>query len=128
MKYYSVDIQVDFDTAREMPPRSASGKNWRAVGYFQYFFCTENSKEKAKQLVLDFVRKNESDPGSCKCKCDRIAWMRGLKNREQIVSSFTADITEEMFEKRNQIGIWYSEKKAYFVSEADAVASMLNGM
>ncbi len=117
MKYYSVDIQVDFVAAREMPPRSASGKTWRAVGYLQYFFCTETSKEKAKQLVMDCVRKSESDPGACKFKCDRITWMRSLKNREQIVYSFTADLNEEMFEQRNQIGIWYSGNKEYFVSD-----------
>ena len=60
MKYYSVDIQVDFEVPRGMPPQLASDKPWRAVGYFQYFYCTERSKEKAKQLVLDFVRRHET--------------------------------------------------------------------
>ena len=86
MKYYSVDIQVDFYTPCKMPPRS--GRPWRAAGYFQFFYCTEISKEKAKQLVLDFVRKNEINPESCKFKCDRISWIRSLKKREQWVKFY----------------------------------------
>ena len=60
LKCYSVDILVDFDTPIEMP--QGSGRPWKAAGYFQYFYCTESSKEKAKQLVLDFVRKKEMTP------------------------------------------------------------------
>ncbi len=125
MKYYSVDIQVDFDTPRDMQPRSASEKPWRAIGYLQYFFCTEKSKENAKQLVLDFVRKNEINHKYCKIKCDRIAWMRDLKNLEQL-STVTNDITVEMFEKRYHIGIWYSGEKKYFVNQEDYAASLLD--
>jgi hypothetical protein len=120
LKCYSVDILVDFDTPREMP--QGSGRPWKAAGYFQYFYCTESSKEKAKQLVLDFVRKREMTPESCNFKCDRIAWMRSLEKREQIVRSFTADLTDELFQKRNEIEIWYYSKKEYFVSETDYLA------
>lgn len=125
MKCYSADIQVDFETPRDMLPRPASGKSWRAVGYFQYFFCTERSKEKAKQLIIDFVRKNEDIPHTCKFKCTRIAWMRGLTKREQIAFGFSAGLTDAMFEKRGQIGIWFHTDKHYYVSESDYAASML---
>ena len=76
MKYYSVDIQVGFSRPREMPPRTTAGKPWRAVGYFQYFYCTERSKERAKEIALDFVRKNEELIHECRLKCIRVAWMR----------------------------------------------------
>jgi len=109
VKYYSVDIVVDFDTPREMP--QGSGRPWKAAGYFQYFYCTESSKEKAKQVVLDFVRKREVTPESSNFKCDRIAWMRSLEKREQIVRSCTADLTDELFQKRNEIGIWSGSMK-----------------
>jgi hypothetical protein len=123
MKYYSVDIQVDFDIPRDMQPGSASDKLWRAIGYLQYFFCTEKSKENAKQLVLDFVNKNEINYKYFKIKCYRIAWMRDLKNIEQL-STVIDDLTAEMFEKRDHIGIWYSGEKNYFVSQADYAASL----
>jgi hypothetical protein len=103
-----------------MPQDSA--RPWEAAGYFQYFYCTETSKEKAKQLVLDFDRKREITPESCNFKCDRIAWMRGLEKREPLVHSFTADLTDELFQKRNEIGIWYYSKKEYFVGEMDYLA------
>jgi len=122
VKYYSIDIVVEFDTPREMP--QDSGRPWKAAGYFQYFYCTESSKEKAKQLVLDFVRKREVTPKSCNFKCDRSAWMRRLEKREQIMQSCTADLTDELFQKRNEIGIWYYSKKEYFVSETDYLASL----
>jgi len=115
MKYYSVRIQVDFDTPRDMPPLTSSGKLWRSVGYFQSFYCTEKSKEKAKQLVLDFYEENEINPESCKFKFERSAWIRGLKNREQL-SIVSHDLTDEMFEKRNQIGIWYFGSKEYYLN------------
>jgi hypothetical protein len=124
MKYYSICIQVDFDTPRDMPPRSSSGKPWRSVGYFQTFYCTENSKEKAKQLVFSFYEKNEANPGSCKLRFDRCTWMRGLSKLEQL-SIVSTDLTEEMFEKRNQIGIWYFGSQEHYVSEADYAASLM---
>jgi hypothetical protein len=34
------------------------------------------------------------------------------------------ELTEEMFEKRDQIGIWFIGEKEYYVSEADYAASM----
>jgi len=127
MKYYSVDIQVDFDTPRDMQPSSTSEKPWRAIGYLQYFLCTEKSKENAKQLVLNSVRKNETNPNYCKFKCYRIAWMRGLKNREQL-STAIGDLNDEMFSKRDHIGIWYCGKKEYFTSESDYATSLFESM
>jgi len=47
MKYYSVDIQVDFDTPRDMQPRSASEKPWQAIGYDIYnIFSVLKSQKK----------------------------------------------------------------------------------
>ena len=115
MRHYSIRIQVDFDTPRDMPPRTASGKPWRSVGYFQSFYCTEKSKEKAKQLVLEFYKENETNPESCKFRFERCAWIRGLRKREQL-SIVTHDLTDEMFDKRNQIGIWYLGDQEHYVS------------
>jgi len=50
--------------------------------------------------------------------------MRNLTEREQLMCSFTVDLTKELFEKRNELGIWYYGKKEYFVSETDYVASL----
>ena len=127
MRYYSIRIQVDFNTPRDMPPRTASGKPWRSVGYFQSFYCTENSKEKAKQLVMDFYEENETNLGSCKFRFELCAWMRGLSKLEQL-SIVSHDLTDDIFEKRNQIGIWYFGSKEYYVSEADYAAFMLEDM
>ncbi len=38
------------------------------------------------------------------------------------------ELTEEMFEKRDQIGIWFIGEKEYDVSEADYAASMYEEM
>jgi hypothetical protein len=38
------------------------------------------------------------------------------------------ELTEEMFEKRDQIGIWFIGEKEYCVSEADYAASMYEEM
>jgi len=124
MRYYSIRIQVDFDTPRDMPSRTASGKPLRSVGYFQSFYCTEKSKEKAKQLVLDFYEENEVDPEIYKFRFERVAWMQGLNKFEQL-STVSHDLTDEMFEKRNQIGIWYIGKQEHYVSEADYAASII---
>jgi len=124
MKYYSIQIQVDFDTPRDMLPRTTPGKSWRSVGYFQSFYCTEKSKEKAKQLVLEFYKENETNPESCKFRFERSVWMRGLRKREQL-SIVAHDLTDEMFDKRNQIGIWYLGDQEHYVSEADHAASIM---
>jgi hypothetical protein len=126
MKSYSVDIQVDFDVPRAMPPREGATGTWRAVGYFQYFYCSERSKDKAKKLVLDFVMGNEEQLERCQFRCDRIAWMCGLTTREEIAFGNAVELTEEMFEKKNEIGIWFHTDKKYYVSEVDCVASMLD--
>ena len=123
MRYYVIRIQVDFETPRGMPPLPSSGKQWRSVGYFQTFYCTEKSKEKSKQLVRDFYLKHEVNPDACKFKFEHSVWLRGITKREQL-SMVTHDLTEEMFEKRDQIGIWFIGEKEYYVSEADYAASM----
>ena len=61
MKHYSIDIQVDFNKPRTMPPTKRSDVPWRAVGYFQYFYCTDTSKEKAKKMAIDHVITKEQD-------------------------------------------------------------------
>ena len=123
MRYYVIRIQVDFETPREMPPLPSSGKQWRSVGYFQTFYCTEKSAEKAKQLVRDFYRKNEVNPDDCKFRFEHSVWLRGITRREQL-SMVSHELTEEMFEKRDQSGIWFIGEKEYYVSEADHAASM----
>ena len=120
MKYYSVDIQVDFARPREIPPPARSGKPWAAVGYFQYFYCSERSKEKAKDLALDFVRKHEELARECRIRCIRAAWMRTLRDREEIAFGEAAGLTEAMFAKKDEIRIWFHSEKGYYVSELDA--------
>jgi hypothetical protein len=127
MRYYGIRIQVDFETPREMPPLPSSGKQWRSIGYFQTFYCTEKSTEKAKQLVCDFYRKNEVNPDGCKFKFEHSVWLRGITRIEQL-SMVSHELTKEMFEKRDQIGIWFIGEKEYYVSEADAAASMYEEM
>ena len=107
-----------------MLPRTTPGKSWRTVGYFQSFYCTEKSKEKAKQLVLEFYKENETNPESCNFRFERSAWMRGLRKRKQL-SIVVHDLTDEMFDKRNQIGIWYLGDQEHYVSEADYAASIM---
>jgi len=119
MKQYSVSIQVDFDEPRVMPPGKGSKAPWNAIGYFRYFYCSDVSKDKAKQMALDFVNTNETGPEACRFRCDHIAWMRGLTSRDQIPGR----LTQEMFEKRHEHGIWYDSDKQYYVSEADSAAS-----
>jgi hypothetical protein len=41
---------------------------------------------------------------------------------------WSAELTEEMFEKRNKIGIWFEGKKEYYVSEEDCAASFDGGI
>lgn len=125
MKYYSVRIQVDFDTPRDMTPHTNTDKPCESVGYFQSFCCTEGSKEKVKQLVSDFYEETETNPESCKLRFERITWMQTVKRREELSSVFY-DLTDEMFEKRNQTGIWYFGSQEHYVSEADYAASEIN--
>ena len=120
MKYYSVDIQVDFARPREITPPARSGKPWAAVGYFQYFYCSERSKVKAKALALDFVRKHEELARECRIRCIRAAWMRTLRDREEIAFGEAAGLTEAMFAKKDEIRIWFHSEKGYYVSELDA--------
>ena len=123
MRYYAIRIQVDFDKPREMPQLPSTGKRWRSMGYFQTFYCSEKSTEKAKQLVRDFYRKNEVNPDACHFKFEHSVWMRGITKREQL-SIVSHELTEEMFEKRGQTGIWFIGEKEHYVSEADYAASM----
>ncbi len=124
MKHYSVDIQVDFDKPRTMPPAKWSNGPWQAVGYFQYFYCTDQSKEKAKKIAIEHVISNETDVTSCQIRCDRIAWMRRLTSYDQLSGCSMGELTQEMFDNRNEYGIWYCSTKKYYVSEADYAASI----
>jgi len=127
MRYYTVRIQVDFKTPLEMPPGLSSEKPWQSIGYFQNFYCTEKTKEKAKQLVYNYFKHNEANPNDCIFRFDRTAWLRGLKNIEQLII-WSAELTEGMFEKRNRIEIWFDGKKEYYVSEEDCAASFDGGI
>jgi len=122
MKYYSVDIQVDFEEPRVMPPGKGRERPLRAAGYFRYFYCSDRSKEKAKQQVLDFVRMDEVAPETCRFRCDRIAWMRWLTSIDAIGGGLMSSLTKEMYERRHEYGIWGDSGKQYYVSEADAAA------
>jgi hypothetical protein len=51
--------------------------------------------------------------------------MRGLTRREQIAFGASIGLTEAMFEKRKEIGIWFHTEKQYYVSEADYAESIL---
>jgi hypothetical protein len=127
MRHYTVRIQVDFKTPREMPPGLSSDKPWQSIGYFQNFYCTEKTKEKAKQLVYNYFERKEINPNDCIFRFERSAWLRGLKSIEQL-TVWANELTEEMFENRNQIGIWFDEKKEYYVSEEDCAASFDGGI
>ena len=123
MRYYVIRIQVDFETPREMPPLKGSQKPWHSVGYFQNFYCTEKTKEKAKQLAYDHFRNNDAHPKDCSFRFEDSVWLRGITRREQL-SPGLSELTEEMFEKRNEIGIWAAGGKEYYVSEEDYAASL----
>jgi hypothetical protein len=127
MRYYIIRIQVDFKKPREMPPLANSDKKWRSVGYFQTFYCTEKSKEKARQLVNDFFATNETDLNNCQFKIIHSVWLRGISKREQLISS-AGKLTDVMFEKRDQIGIWFIGENEFYVSEYDAAASFYEEM
>lgn len=124
MRYYYINLQVDFREPREMSPRSNSKTAWKSVGYFQTFYCSEESKEKAKTLVYQYFLNNENDPSNCLIKYDRVAWMRTVTKVEDLAHGMESGLTQEMFDKRNEIGIWYSGEKEYYVSEEDYFAEM----
>ncbi len=124
MRYYNIIIQVDFKTPRQMPPLQNSDESWNSVGYFQTFHCTEHSNEKAKKLVHQYYLDNEENPSDCQFRYERVAWMRFLSKLEDLTFGYDSDLTKEMFENRDKIGIWYSGKKEYYVSEEDAMSSM----
>lgn len=122
MRYYIIRTRVDFDTPREIAQLS-SEKPYRSIGYYRIFYCSEKSAEKAKQLVRDFYQKNEIDPDIRNLKIEHCLWMKGITRYGEI-SLISPDLTEGMFEKRNQVGIWYIGEKDYFLSEADYAALM----
>jgi hypothetical protein len=108
-----------------MPERTPTGKAWHAAGYLQTFYCAEHSKEKAKALVYDYFSQNEENSASCQFRFDHVARMPGLKNRAQLMHGIDSELTEEMFGKRNEKGIWFCDEKQYHVSEEDYAASIL---
>ncbi|MDA3790399.1 MAG: hypothetical protein PF503_18135 [Desulfobacula sp.] len=105
----------------------SSKKPWESIGYFQDFYCTEKTKEKAKQLVYNYFERNEVNPSDCSFRFERSAWLSGLKSRKQL-SMDAHKLTEDMFEKRNQSGIWFAGTKENYVSEEDWAASFDGGM
>lgn len=124
MRLYYINLQVDFTKPRKMPPGPDSKKEWSAVGYFQTFYCTEQSKEKAKKLIYQYFLNRESDPSNCQLKYDRVAWMRAVTKLEELAHGMESGLTQEMFDNRNKIGIWYAGEKSYYVSEEDYYAEV----
>jgi hypothetical protein len=124
MKHYSVVIQVDFAAPRPMPPQR-SGKPRHAAGYYQQFFCTEQSKEKATTLVRDHFLRNENDPASCAFRFDHVEGLGKLTNSEQLTHGQKTGLTAAMFDKRNEAGIWYCGEKEHYFSKDDAAAFAL---
>jgi hypothetical protein len=125
MRYYYINIQVAFESPRKMPPLPTSEKPWKTVGYFQEFYCTEESKEKAKKLVHQYFLKNEENSSTCQFQYDRVAWMRDLNNIEDLTHGYNSGLTEEMFANRDKIGIWYPGKKEYYISDEDYAVEMI---
>jgi len=104
MRYYYINIQVDFETPRTMTPLLHSEKTWKAAGYFQTFYCTEQSKDKAKKLVHHYFLENEENPSTCQFKYDRVVWMRDLTDIEELTHGYDTGLTDEMFANRNADG------------------------
>ena len=46
--------------------------------------------------------------------------MRTLRNREEIAFGEAAGLTEAMFARKDQVGIWFHSERGYYVSELDA--------
>jgi hypothetical protein len=46
--------------------------------------------------------------------------MRTLRNREEIAFSEEAGLTEAMYARKDQVGIWFHTERGYYVSELDA--------
>lgn len=111
MNYYYLKIQVDFKSPRTMPPSSGSKKAWNSVGYFQRFYCTAQSEAEAQKFVHQFFLENEENPSTCQLKFDLIKWMSDLTDIKDIKYGFVSHLTEEMFARRDKIGIWYFEEK-----------------
>jgi hypothetical protein len=124
MRYYYIYLQVNFKKPRKMPPKPDSNKAWNSVGYFQTFYCTEVSKEKAKKFVYQYFRENESDSSNCQIKYERVAWMRTVTKFEDLALGIEPGLTQQMFDKRNKIGIWYAGEKDYYISEEDYYAEV----
>ena len=53
--------------------------------------------------------------------------MKGITRLEDL-SNVSHDLTREMFERRDQIGIWFTGEKEYYVSEEDYSASLNEGV
>jgi hypothetical protein len=124
MRYYVLQTRVDFDTPREMV-QLPSEKQYRSVGYARIFYCTEKSAEKAKQIVRDYYQINKIDPECCNFKIEHCLWMKGITSYNEL-SLISPELTEGMFEKRNQVGIWHVGEKEYFLSEADYAALLFD--
>jgi hypothetical protein len=59
MKYYSVDIQVDFEVPRGMPPQLPSDKPWRAVGLSDIFSISTVPNDQRRKLSSSFLTLSE---------------------------------------------------------------------
>lgn len=123
-RYYSIIVQVDFDKPRTVTAQSGSRGPFEAVGYFQQFFCTESSKEKAKQCIFNYIQEHEDKLEVCQFRYERVAWMRGLKNFDEL--SFIHGLTEDMFENRDEVAIWFVGEQGFYVSEEEYAKHMIS--
>jgi len=106
-----------------MKPKFEGDKPWRSVGYYQSFFCSETSKDKAKLLVAEFYYKKEGESDRDKFRYKIVVQMHSQTTLDQL-SIPNNHLTEEMFENRKQTGIWYIGAEEYYVSDSDCAASM----
>ena len=51
--------------------------------------------------------------------------MRTVTKLEDLAPGMESGLTQEMFDSRNKIGIWYAGEKGYYVSEEDYHAEMV---
>lgn len=124
MNHYDIIIEVNFQEPREMPALPDSGESWRSAGYLQQFYCTEESVEQAKALVLQHFRKNEPQPESSELHFFRVDPLQRLEKFEHFAHHADPAFTQEMFEQRHQYGIWFHGEQAHFSSEEELAASL----
>lgn len=108
-----------------MPPEQDSIRVWESMGYFQTFYCTEESKGKAKKLVYQYFLQNEPDPSNCNVRFNRVSWMSNISNVDDLAKVKESGLAQEMFANRDKIGIWFAGEKSYYRGEKDYDAEVV---